>query len=139
MTTRQLNRLRAKARRGHWDDRMLMGHPDVDPSLHPIIMEALGHYRLIVTSTADGVHAPGSFHYRRRAVDFGVVRSLVGRIIARLRLTRFQRHLHRKHGKKLTELFGPSNRANRKWGRPLVMAEGSALEELHDDHVHVAI
>jgi hypothetical protein len=45
----------------------------------------------------------------------------------------------RSHGKaECLELFGPDNSANLKNGVTLGMAEGSALENLHDSHVHGA-
>ena len=130
--------LRRKARRGVWDARFLNGCDAPIRALRPIIMEAVAR-GLVVTSTTGGVHAPGSFHYSRRAVDFGVRAGLIGTQFAVARLARFQRHLHTHYGDELTELFGPSNRANRKWGKALRLAEGSPLEELHDNHVHVAI
>ena len=130
--------LRRKAARGKWDKRFLNGFPDVSSKLYPVIMEAVAR-GLVVTSTTGGRHAPGSFHYSGRAVDFGVRPGLIGTQFAVVRLARFQRHLHAKHGRRLTELFGPSNRANRKYGKPIVLAEGSGLEQLHDNHVHVAI
>lgn len=130
--------LRRKARRKVWDRRFLNGHPDVTHRLYPYIMEGVAR-GLEVTSTRDGVHAPTSFHYSGHAVDFGVRSRLVGSLLAQRRLVAFQRHLHTAHGRKLAELFGPNNRANRKWGRGLWLAEGSSLERLHDNHVHVAI
>lgn len=128
--------LRRKARRGVWDNRYLSGHPDVTHRLYPIIMEAVAR-GLVVTSTRDGVHAPTSFHYSGRAVDFGRAGGYRRWFLPRL--VSFQRHLHTKHGRKLAELFGPSNRANRKYGRAISLPEGSPLEQLHDNHVHVAI
>lgn len=130
--------LRRKARLKKWDRRFLNGCPDVESKLYPYIMEAVAR-GLVVTSTTGGVHAPGSFHYTGRAVDIGVRSGLVGTQFAVLRLTRFQRFLHTRYGSHLSELFGPSNRANRKWGKSIVLAEGSGLEQLHDNHVHVAI
>lgn len=130
--------LRRKAKKKQWDPRFLNGHGPVDSSLHWVIMEAF-LYGLVVTSTTGGVHSKFSLHYSGRAVDFGVEAGLVGTLTAKLRLLRFQRHMHSKHGRRLAELFGPSNRANRKWGKALQLAEGSALEQLHDNHVHVAI
>lgn len=45
----------------------------------------------------------------------------------------------RSHGKgECLELFGPDNAANLKNGVTLGLAEGSALEQLHDSHVHGA-
>lgn len=128
--------LRRKARRGIWDDRFLNGHPKVNASLHPVIMRAVA-FGLDVTSTRDGVHAPKSFHYEGRAVDFGSNRGF--RPWTLQKLLRFQRREHTRHGKGYSELFGPSNYANRKWGRKIVLPEGSAIETLHDNHVHIAI
>lgn len=128
--------LRRKARRQVWDRRFLNGHPDVTHKLYPIIMEAVAR-GLVVTSTRDGGHAPNSYHYVSRAVDFGRAGGFRSWFLPRL--VAFQRHLHHAHGRNLTELFGPSNRANRKYGKAITLPEGSGLETLHDDHVHVAI
>lgn len=127
--------LRQRAREGRWSPAFLNGKPDVEKALHPYIMEAVAR-GLCVTSTTGGKHAPNSFHYSRRAVDIGRDTFTP---LSYARLIAFQRHLHKTHGRHLTELFGPSNYANRKWGRPLRLAEGSGLESLHDNHVHVAI
>ena len=137
MTTAQLRR---RAKDQQWHPEMLNGHPDVIPALHPLIMEAIAR-GLIVTATTDGVHTATSFHYRKtngkgHAVDIG--RSWFS-VFTFNTLVRFQRHVHMVHGRKLAELFGPSNRANRKWGKSITLAEGSALENLHDNHVHIAI
>ena len=88
--------LRRKARRGIWDDRFLNGHPKVNASLHPVIMRAVA-FGLDVTSTRDGVHAPKSFHYEGRAVDFGSNRGF--RPWTLQKLLRFQRREHTRHGK----------------------------------------
>ena len=138
MSSKLYRLLIRKARAGKWDARMLNGHPDVSKSLHPYIIEGWAR-GLVVTSTRDGRHAPTSFHPSGRAVDMGVRAGLVGTLLARWRLVRFQRHLHHRHGRQLAELFGPSNRANRKWGKAITLPEGSPLETLHDDHVHIAV
>lgn len=130
--------LRRKAKRGEWDRRFLGGFPDVSRKLYPYIMEAVAS-GLVVTSTTGGRHAPGSLHYTGRAVDIGVRSGLVGSKLAHWRLVRFQRHMHTRHGRHLAELFGPSNRANRKWGKAIVLAEGTGLEQLHDNHVHIGV
>ena len=136
MTRATLRELKRKARKGQWDDRMLNGHPPVKKSLRPIIIEAYA-FGCVVTSTTDGVHAPTSFHPHGRAVDFGC-RVGFHRWFLR-RLVRLQRRLHKRWGSRLSELFGPNNRANRKWGKSIRLAEGSPLETLHDNHVHAAI
>lgn len=127
--------LRRKAKRKQWDQRFLNGKPETRRALRPIIMEAVAR-GLVVTSTTGGRHAPTSFHYSGRAVDIGVESWSP---LSTARLLAFQRHLHKVHGRGLAELFGPNNYANRKWGRPLRMPEGSGLESLHDNHVHVAV
>lgn len=126
--------LRAKARAGIWDARMLSGHQDVRPEVRPFIMRAVAA-GLIVTSTTGGRHAPTSYHYSGRAVDVG--NRIPGTRAAQQRLVRFQR-AEAAHPKRFLELFGPDNNANVKHGRRISLAEGSGLEQLHDDHVHGA-
>jgi hypothetical protein len=93
---------------------------------------------LVVTSTNDGKHAATSFHYQDRAVDFGVPGPLIGTAQGRARLVAFQRELARRpHA--LAELFGPDNAACVKNGAIRPLAEGTDLENQHDNHVHVAI
>lgn len=130
-----------KARRRRWDNRMLNGHPgNVTPKVRSAIMRGVAA-KLVVTSTTDGVHADRSYHNAKvwgegRAVDLGLPGHLVGTAKGRARLVSFQRAEHRRGGQR--ELFGPDNRCNRKNGAALTLAEGSALEDLHDNHVHLA-
>ena len=117
---------------------LLGGHRAPRPAgLRRIILRA-HEGGLVVTSTNDGSHAATSYHYRDRAVDFGLPGPLVNTSEGRDRLVRFQRALARQPGG-LSELFGPDNAANVKNGRRISLAEGTALENQHDNHVHVAI
>ena len=121
---------------------LLNGHSAPKPAafrvdLSPAIARA--HARgLVVTSTNDGKHAATSFHYRDRAVDFGVPGPLIGTAQGRDRLVAFQRELARRP-RGLAELFGPDNAACVKNGAIRPLAEGTDLENQHDNHVHVAI
>lgn len=129
--------LRNKAKRGIWDPRMLNGHPgNVTAEVKLAIMRGVAA-GLVVTSTTDGRHARTSLHYVGKAVDLGLVSWEVGTRKGRDKLVSFQRSEAR-HPERLAELFGPANRLNVKNGNPLTLAEGSALEDLHDNHVHVS-
>jgi hypothetical protein len=87
---------------------------------------------LVVTSTTGGRHAPGSYHYPRagkgQAVD---VAGPYARMVA------FQR-AEATRSNRFNELYGPDNRANIKNGTYVTLAEGSFLEQQHDNHVHAA-
>lgn len=87
---------------------------------------------LVVTSTTGGTHTATSYHYQGRAVDLGS-----GSVA---QMERAQKAIVRKVGvSNLTELFGPANTPWVKNGVGISGAEGSALENLHDNHVHVAV
>ena len=121
--------LAVKARLRLWDPRFLNGRAgNVNRATRLFIMRA---YRagLRVTSTTGGRHAVTSFHYSGRAAD------VAGPPAA---MVRFQRREHSRRGRRYLELFGPDNRACRKNGRPVRLAEGAPLEKLHDTHVHGA-
>jgi hypothetical protein len=126
--------LRAKARAGVWDPRMLNGHPDVNPSVRRFIMRGVAA-GLICTSTTDGVHAPRSYHYSKRAADLGYHRP--GTRSAHRALVAFQRREAR-HPERYLELYGPDNHACVRGMRPYRLTEGWPLEDLHDTHVHGA-
>jgi len=87
---------------------------------------------LYVTSTTDGQHATGSYHYSGRAVDMAA--NTRARMVAfqRDELRRFRRwHKHR-------EIIGPDNEAIVLRGSETALAEGTPLETMHDNHVHLA-
>lgn len=125
---------------------MLRGHPgNIARAVRRIIVRGVNH-GLIVTFTTDGSHAPGSWHkilpprnLLGRAVDLGVIPLLVGTAEARRRLVAFQAFLIDTFGPgTFHELFGPDNSLCVKNGVRITLLEGSDLEDMHDNHVHVA-
>jgi hypothetical protein len=117
---------------------LLNGHrPPKPAAFGAIILEA--HRRgLVVTSTNDGQHAATSYHYKDRAVDFGLPGPLIGTTRGTAMMVGLQRRLAgRPHG--FAEIFGPDNAACVKNGARITLAEGTELENAHDNHVHVAI
>jgi hypothetical protein len=98
---------------------------------------------LYVTSTyegfaGDGVHATTSYHYltnqpdgRGRCWDAGSSR--------RGPMAKTQIRQGREFGPYLTEQFGPENSFAYKNGVQFTLAEGTSLEEMHDNHVHTDI
>lgn len=82
---------------------------------------------LLVTSTTDGTHSPGSLHYTGRAADFGgyVQQDKIN----------FQNSEWARGGQ--TELIGPTNGQTILGGSRTTLSEGTALEQAHDNHVHV--
>ena len=92
-------------------------------------------FGLVVTSTTGGTHAPGSFHYQGRAVDFGVAGNPYS-ADAQRRFVAFQHQLAR-HPAGLAELIGPDVARNVKYGR--FTRYPAATEQAHKNHVHCAI
>lgn len=133
--------LRAKARAGAWDPRMLNEHPgNVTMAVKREIMRGVAA-GLVVTSTTDGVHTRTSLHYpwiggKGRAVDLGLRPHQVGTHRGRRLLVRHQRRCH-KHPERYLELFGPDNRACVKNRARITLTEGTSLEDLHDNHLHI--
>lgn len=85
------------------------------------------HPNLYITATTNGRHAPGSYHYSRRAVDFGSNRSNNGPE------KKAYVDLHRKYDNHFAELFGPGS-----W----YVKDGhqySGQFPGHTDHVHMAL
>jgi hypothetical protein len=113
---------------------MLSGHSgDVSLAVKRVIVRAVNR-GLVVTSTRRLPRFPGdqSFHLQGRAVD---VADKDGR---RAPMVDFQRFLVRRFGcSAFLELIGPDNSLNCKNGRRMTLDEGSALEDQHDNHVHV--
>lgn len=92
------------------------------------------HAGLYVTATTNGGHAPTSYHYSGRAVDVAAPMNAQG--IARM--VKFQRAMANNPGR-FVELFGPDNGACVKNGVRITLGEGTALENQHDNHVHLAL
>lgn len=116
--------------------------------LRPVIRRA-HRAGLVVTTTTDGVHAAGSWHYVirgrntvGRAVDFGLPGPLVGTMKGARMLEAFQRaeytRARRLRFRTYLEVIGPINGLCVLQGRPAGLVEGTALEQAHDNHVHVA-
>lgn len=80
-----------------------------------------------ITSTSDGTHAPGSWHYSKRAIDFGSNDPTNG-VEARI-----QDAIYTKFGaRKFKELFGPRSYYVKNGVRFTGVFPG------HSDHGHVA-
>lgn len=81
-----------------------------------------------ITSTTGGTHAPGSYHYFGRAIDFG------SSSVSNSPEKRAQAAISRKIGnRKIAELFGPKNY----WVKNGVRHSGTFPG--HHDHLHCAI
>jgi hypothetical protein len=111
---------------------MLNGHPgNVTWRIKRVIVRGINH-GLYVTSTTDGRHTTGSYHYSGRAVDMAAN--------TRERMVRFQldelKRFRRWHRHR--EIIGPDNRAVVLRGVETDLAEGSGLEQMHDNHCHIA-
>lgn len=89
---------------------------------------------LYVTATTNGTHASTSYHYSGRAVDVAAPMTAAGIKL----MSDFQLKLVKDPGK-YVELFGPVNNACVKNGVRITLAEGTSLENQHDNHVHIAI
>lgn len=85
------------------------------------------HPNLYITATTDGQHATGSYHYAKRAVDFGSNDPDNGPE------KKAQQDLVEKFGYNFAELFGP---------KPFHVKNGQHLDGVypgHGDHDHIAI
>ncbi|HWM11066.1 MAG TPA: hypothetical protein VNO82_17045 [Solirubrobacteraceae bacterium] len=114
---------------------LLRGHaaPQV-PELLEVIAEAAAA-GLVVTSTTGGTHAPGSFHYRARAVDLGFPGNPFSAEGQRT-FIRFQHKLARTPGR-FAELIGPDVHKNVKNGG--FIRYSASTEAAHKNHIHCAI
>lgn len=110
---------------------MLNGHPgNITWRVKRAIVRGVNH-GLYVTSTTGGRHAPGSYHYKGRAVDMGGSWDNMARF-QWSELRRFRRW------RKIVELIGPDNEPIVLRGRETDLVEGTPLEQQHDTHVHWA-
>lgn len=112
------------------------GHPsNVNPDVKRVIVKA-AQYGLVVTSTTDGSsHASTSWHYPQNNPDgLGGAVDLGGSAQSMLNFQQWcyeNAHLFR-------ESIGPNNNQMVKNGVRYSLPEGSALENMHDNHNHVA-
>jgi hypothetical protein len=134
--------LTLKAKVGVWDDRYCMYYrvpTNVNAATKAVIARAYA-VGLVPTATTNGVHAPGSYHYDGRAVDIGLRREDLN-AAGRTRLEKFQHDEFKRFENgttKYLELIGPNNSLVVLRGVQAPLVEGSALENQHDNHVHVA-
>lgn len=133
--------LKLKARRGHWDSRFLAYYkvPNVHNShVRAFIMRGFAS-GLVVTATTNGHHAANSLHYQARAADLGLRGPEVGTARGLRKMIRFQkREFARRSRYHHTELIGPTNNRIILRGHATTLAEHTALEDAHDNHVHGA-
>jgi hypothetical protein len=135
--------LRAKSRLGIFDSRMNRTFNVPLARVHPRVKAFLARgyaYGLVPTATTNGTHSAASLHYSGNAGDLGVKPSLIGTREAQERMLRFQgaefrAWLKGRRGAML-ELIGPDNGEVVLRGAHSPLAEGSALEQQHDNHVH---
>lgn len=95
---------------------------------------------LYVTSTyegypGDGVHATSSYHYLQNQPD-GKARCWDAASGSRGRMVKAQRREATRCPAFLVEMIGPENDCEYKNGIRYTLSEGSALETMHDSHVH---
>jgi hypothetical protein len=128
------------------------GHPsNVTRRVKYVIRRAHKH-GLVVTSTTDGGHADFSWHKivlgrnrRGHAVDVGFTQHDIDHLSPherRRRLIDFQtseyKRARRLGFRTYKELLGPHDGLCILQGRPVGLVNGTALENQHDNHVHVA-
>ena len=130
----------AKGRLGRYDRRMLLyfGVPAVDNmQVRSFFARAYGH-GLVPTATTNGTHSAHSLHYLGRAGDVGLRNDEIGTPKGLRKMQRFQdsefRRARRLGG--YTELIGPVNEEVILRGVVSPLAEGTPLENQHDNHVH---
>lgn len=137
----------ARAKLGIWDPRYC-AYYGVDPRVSPPCKRFIvrGYAAgLVPTSTTGDQHAPGSFHKQRdgagrgRAVDLGLRREHINTPKGLRRMEAFQRSEFARFPKSgAIELIGPLAAMTVLRGTSTQLAEGSALETQHDNHVHGA-
>lgn len=123
---------------------MLNGHPgNITRACKRYIARAHA-VGLVVTSTTDGTHVPGSYHYprlpfRRKGHAVDVAPRLSVPHAERLHRMRAFQHAELKRGAwRYRELFGPTNSECVKNGRRITLANHSGIEDQHDTHCHGA-
>lgn len=138
-----------KARTGVWDERYCR-HYNVSPSVNFACKRFIvrGYAKGLVPTSTVRPAGPSSYHSQRdvngdaMAVDLGLVREEIGTRRGLRRMVSLQRSEHSAFaaGKRprMIELIGPDNRAIVLRGMQVDLAEGSALETQHDNHVHAA-
>lgn len=121
-----------------WKDFMASGHPlNFSAAAKAEAAIAVVKFECVVTSTFRSTviagSNPSSFHGPN--VNPGKAVDVAGERMSAYQKDVFERRRGDSH---LLELFGPTNTIALKNGGAISLAEGSALENLHDTHVHVA-
>ena len=136
--------LRVKASRGTFDSRMFHYYAGIPENVVEHAKRAVrrAYARgLVVTATRNGTHSRTSLHPSGRATDFGLVESEIGTDRGRRRLVNFQRSEYEEwaagNRPNLLELIGPNNNLIVLRGQRTSLPEGSPLENMHDNHVHL--
>jgi lysozyme len=133
----------SKARLGMWDDRFAIHFgvsTDVSAPVRKFITRGYAA-GLVPTSTVRAPRFVGdnSYHIRHKAADMGLRRDEIGTAKGAAKRERFQAaEWARRHKTNPTELIGPINDKIVLNGHDTSLAEGSPLEDQHDDHVHGA-
>lgn len=112
------------------------GHPsNVNADVRAVIAKA-NSFGLYVTSTTDGSsHSSSSWHYTWNNADGkGGAVDLGGTVSA---MENFQRWCY-DNAEKFREVIGPNNGLMVKNGSRYSLPEGSSLENMHDNHDHIA-
>jgi hypothetical protein len=130
----------AKGRLGRYDDRMLkyFGVPPVpNEQVRSFFARAYGA-GLVPTATTNGQHSAHSLHYQGRAGDVGLRSDEIGTPKGLHKMEKFQ-DAEFKRARQVggyTELIGPINNEVILSGVVSPLAEGTPLENQHDNHVH---
>lgn len=139
MATTKKKRTRRR-RKPDWN-----GFPPINSARMRRVVKRANKAGLVVTSTSGGSHATTSYHYLKRAADFGFSGADLNKLNAdqrRRRLVAFQKAEYRRARLRgfvtYLEIIGPDNTYNVLRSRSTSLAEGTSLEQMHDNHVHVA-
>lgn len=115
---------------------MANGYNDqVTPAVKAFVARGVVKYDLYVTSMRRTHVPPGGSSTSYHMAYPGKAADLAGAKMAQFQLSEWERN---KGKSTCLELFGPDNNACLKHGVSMSMPEGSALETLHDSHVHGA-
>lgn len=130
----------SKARLGRWDARYC-SYWGVPTSVFPAVRRFItrGYAAGLVPTSTFRPGDIGSYHSQHRAADMGLRRELIGTAGGLRRVRRFQAAEFRRRGRTHpVELIGPDNGRAVLGGVVTPLAEGSPVEQEHDNHVHGA-
>jgi hypothetical protein len=129
----------SKARLGRWDKRYLL-HYGVDGAVNRHVKRFFTRaFAAGLVPTSGRRDDPGSHHHSGNAGDVGLRRELIGSAEGITRLRRFHAAEYNRRGRtRPIELIGPLNNRQVLRGVDTTLAEGTPLEDDHDNHVHFA-